>query len=661
MAKATPPNKKEVKDERFNLGIDDVALNDLIRKRVEEAEEHWDKDKKLKSVRKENNNRYLSKYADEQLVDERYEEVSIDNRQFVSVRTILPFLTARVTQPEITPANDDDLSLQFAHDFEEAMAKHAERQMARAKVRLAIQDLLRGERVGVVMWRYDAAKDTVVLEHIPANTVVIGKRARLHEEPDFVQRTIKRSVGKLIQQFPDKKEKIIELFEVDEESPSQLAREYEIEENWIWLDTPEGQQLGVAWTHGNFLFGAIKDPNWIEGGKNVIDSPMIPFVFFNFLNDGSGYIDQTSYMEQSKWLQKNYDTRGQTIAENARYGGIGVPIFAKGALKQGDAAKIRFSPIQRILLNSEDVNKSFTTWQSQNLPQFVVEDKYDLRNSIDNIWGTPNIFRGEQSDNNTLGQDIIIRDQAEGRQSDPVDCIDDAMQRFYQIEAQLMYRYFNEDKYYRYIGNDGKFIKLVISQKRIRENTGIEIGIKAGTSLPIDRAQKNAQIMELLKIDRISTLVAYKELQLFDDPEEAFKLYIQEKMGDPAALLEEVDKKVLCREAEEDLQLIIGGKEPEERDDIEDEYLNYLNEYLLTDKYMRLQREDQKAAARVTEFIDRILEKAQRKLVKLSMQPSLDPLGQQAAMMPPDAAMGAGAPPVSSALPSASQIAQPVM
>ncbi len=617
--------KTKTPDTIYYDKIDDQVFLNMVKRRRIEAESHWNTDQNLKSVREKNNKDYLGKYVEEQLVDERYQEIYIDNRQFTSVRTIVPFLTARVTAAEVVPANGTDLSLQFAKDFEEAMQKHVAKQQGRAKIRLAVQDVLRGERVGILMWRYDAFLDTIIIEHIDPSTVVIGKRAKLFEEPDYLGREIERSIADLIKMFPDKEAKIRKLFGVEKGTPSQMEKLYTIKEDWIWVDSDDGKDLVVGWNYQNVLFGKVKDPNWNESGKNVLERPMMPFVFINFLNNGKGYIDETSFMEQARYLQKNYNKRGQTIAENAKYGGTGVPIFAKGTISQKDVAKIRFSPIQRVLLDTPDINKAFTVWQSTPLPQYIVEDKYDDRNSIDNIWGTPNIFRGEQSKNNTLGQDVLIRDQAEGRLSDPVDCIDDAMQRFYQLEAQLMYRFFDEQKFYNYLGSDGKFVCVVISQNEIAKNLGIQIGVKAGTSLPIDRAQKRQTIVKLLELGKVGTLTAYKELGVFEDPEAAYKEYITETL-DPASSLADVDKQVFSREANQDLYVVIGGKVPDEREDIDDMYVSFLNEWLLSDKYKILQEKNPDAAARVSVFIDEVIAKASRKVNKMEMQPS--PEGQ---------------------------------
>lgn len=619
MAKQSAPIEQNT--DIFSMSENDTTIMGMMRRRAKEAEDHWESTQSLKAVRAENNKAYLGKYVEEKLRDERYEDIYLDNRQFTSIRTILPFLTARITQPEVTPADESDLSLYFAKDFEKAMAKHLQKQFGRAKLRMGVEDVLRGERVGIFKWVYNLSTNTVELKHCKPGSVVLGKRSEQFEEFDFIRHKLKRTVGDLIDQFPHKKSQILELFEIDRPVPSQLEREFEINEDWIWIHQDGKKKLIVGWNYNNFLFEKIPDPNWVENGKNIADTPMMPFFTINFLNNGSGYIDQTSFIEQAKYLQANYNKRGQTIADNAKYAGIGVPIFAKGSISAKDVAKVRFSPIQRILLKTDDMNKSFTTWQSSPLPQFIVEDKLDDRASIDNIWGANAVLRGQPSDAKTLGQDVLNRDQAEGRLSDPIDCIDDAMERCYLLEAQLMYRYFDDEHYYKYLGKDGKFVKVIVTQKRLAQNFGIEIGVVAGTSLPIDRAQERATTMELLKLNRVGTLTAYKKLGIFDDPESAYKEYVTEQ-ADPQGSIKEAESAVFSREAQEDLAVVIDGKIPDERDDLPDEYITYLNEWMLTDKYKFLKPEEKQ---KVSQFADAVIKKARRKMIKLSMQVNPEP------------------------------------
>lgn len=604
----------------FNVDqIDDGVFVNMANRRANEAETHWNKEYRLSTIRDDNRKLYLASYIEEQIIDERYQEIYSDNRIFVDARVLLPFLTGRLTAPEVTPANNDDSSVQFARDFEDAMWRHADKQMGRGKTRLAIQDLLAGQRVGVLKWRYNATVDNVCLEYIAPKNIIIGKRSKLYEEPDFVRHTQERAIGDLVRQFPKKEKQILDLFGVTRGVPSQLERLVMVNEDWLWTEVNGEPTLIVGWSHSGTCFGKMTDPNFDEGGNNLLERPMMPFVFFNFLNDGSGYIDNTSFIEQSKYSQKNYNKRGQTIAESAKYGGTGVPIFAKGSIPQKDVSKIHFSPIQRVLLDTQDVTKAFTTWQSSPLQPYVIEDQKNLADSIDNIWGTPDVLKGEMTMNDTLGQDILNRDRAEGRHADPIDCIDYAMTRFYQLEAQLMYRYFDSKRFYNYIGDDGKFVSIIVSQAQLRQNLGIEINVKAGSSLPIDRAQRRATMLDLLKAGKVSTLLAYKELNLFERPEEAYQQLIKESLN-PIATMNDLSDALKSREAEQDLQAVIAGEKPVDREDYDQNYLVHLTEWLNTNKYHMLEAKDAKAAARVRQFVQEVINIVKLKETKLNQQ-----------------------------------------
>lgn len=607
---------KDTQPQIFDLNLPDSMITGMVTRRVSKAKAHWEQKFGLTKVREANKSLYTGEYLNKQIRDQRYEDIFSDNRLFTSVRTILPFVTARIAQPEVIPANGDDVSVHFSQDFEKVLVGVAEEEYARDKVRLAMQDVLKGQRVGILMWAYDPNKDGIVLTHLDPCKVTIGNKARLHEEPDLVQIEQKRTVGDLVRQFPDKKDKIFQLLDIQKGVPSQLEQEKDTTETWLYVEDGDGEtQLAVVFMMGNHLLGAMTDPNWSADDKNMIQNQMMPFMFFNVLNDGSGYIDETSFIEQAQYNQKNYDKRGQTIALNAAYGGVGVPVFGKGAIKSETAAKVQFNPTQRIMLDVADVSKSFTTWNTGPLATYIIQDKLDMRNNVDNIFGTPNVFRGEQTDANTLGQDVLIRDQAEGRQGELVDAVENSMQRFYQVEAQLVYRYFDEDEYYNFIGSDGQFESIVVNDSMIAKLMGIKVNIQSGSSMPIDRSQRKAIAIELMKAGRLGTLRLYKELGI-DDAEEAYKEYLTEKIY-PFSLLQEEDKAIYSREAAMDLAVVIDGKKPEERDDIEQNYIGYLNNYLLTNKYEDLTTKQQ---SDVKSFIDDVLKQAQEKLQKLGSQ-----------------------------------------
>lgn len=650
----------------FDVSLSDDVIKGIVVRRAEEARSHWNKEYDLDKVRETNKKIYTAEYVKEMIRDERFQQIFSENKVFIAVRTVLPFATRNITKPDIVPANEDSLSLQFALDFSKILVEMGDDEFARGKVKLALQDLLMGMRVGILKHVFDVQAGKWRLEHCDPASVIIGKRARLYDEFDFIQHTQERTIGDLVRDFPDKKQEIYKLHEIQKGTPAQLEKVVKITENWIFIDDDSQRKLAVVFMDGDSLvLGKMADPNWIERAKdNVIDEHMVPFVTFNILNDGSGYIDHTSFIEQAEHSQRQFNERGNTIAVNASYGGTGVPVFGKGAIKAETAAQVQFNPTQRIILDIEDVGKGFTTWTSGQLPNFILEDKNSSGQAVLDAFGTNNIQSGGDSDTKTLGQDVLSRNQAEGRQQEAIDAIEYSMLRHYKLQSQLVYRYIDEDKQYNFKGEDGKFESLVISQQRIAKNLGIKIKIKIGSGVPADRSQEIAQAFKLLEYKRIGTRRLYKILNL-DEPDEAYKEYLQEMLM-PAQDIQEMNEEIYSREADEDLQMVIGGKQPEDREDITEEYIQHLNDYLMKQQYEQL---PQAAQQRVSQFVAEVIAQAERKLLKLSTQqpvgpppPQIGPDGQPIApdpsmqpqdggILPPPAAAPEAAPTPSTSLP----------
>jgi hypothetical protein len=300
----TKAAEKPEEDTIFDLNIPDTTISGIVSRRADEAQKHWEKEYNLTKTRENNKKLYNSSYIKDSIRDDRYEKVFSDNNIFKAVRTVLPFVTSRITQPEVVPSGEKDLNIQFAKDFEKILVEVADENYAKDKIKLAVQDLLTGARVGILKWVHSG--DKVTLEHLTPDSVVIGKRSRLREEPDFIRHKQKRTVGELVRQFPHKKEVIYKLYNVTKGVPSQLEKEVEITENWIFVEEEEKTCLAIVWltTDKNIVLGKMKDPNWNDEGENIIDEHMSPFIFFNFLNDGSGYIDETSFVEFAEYNQK---------------------------------------------------------------------------------------------------------------------------------------------------------------------------------------------------------------------------------------------------------------------------------------------------------------------------------------------------------------------
>jgi hypothetical protein len=621
MAVGIKTRKKKLvpKSPVFDVAISDTELKGMVVRRQTAATAHWDKKFGLTKIRENNNKLYTGDYRKDKIDPDNEKGIFGDNRIFVAVRTLLPYLTNRITAPEITPANKTAIARQFAGDFEKILAKEARDAYAKSRIKNAVQDVLKGQRVGVLKWRFDPAKDKLALEYCSPDSIIVDNTP-LHDEPQYVCHTQEMTIGAILRKFPDKRDAIYKMLGIERISTQKLEEVRKVGEHWMFVDDEDGNsQLIICWMLDEVVLGAMEDSLFDKNGNNLIEEPMMPFIFFNFLTDGSGYIDETSFLEQAELNQRSYDQRGQTISDNAVYGGTGIPIFSKDALDAEEVAKVKFTPEQRLQLDTDDVSKAFAVWKGGEMQTFVVADKYDTRNNIDNIFGTPNIVRGEQSKNNTLGQDDMLQNASENRSQEMIDGIDDAMRRFYLIEAQMIARYYTSERQYNIEGENGDFDELILSSAKLRKNLGISIGVDSGSCIPINRHQLRDMAMDLAKMRRISTKTLYQMVGV-PDADQAYDLWLKETVM-PFMLIKEADEALVSREAVEDLDLVIGGRQPIVRDDIDQPYLSYLNEYLLTERYDQLST---KQKSGVKSFINDVLKRAQIKIEKMQQQ---DPNG----------------------------------
>lgn len=615
----------------------DITLAGIVERRAADAKSKWEKKYDLSTIRTNNKDLYLTKYADKKNPEEA---IFADNRIFVAIRTITPYLTARLTQPEITPADSTDLGLQFAKDFEKIVVQLADDEHAKYKLRAAASDLLEGQRVGWVKWGYKNGKLT--LKHVNPSKIIVDADTDMFEEPHFLQEEISLSVAEILKRFPHNHDNIIQWFGIAAKQDSadwyqELEKEKDITESWTFIDDGTNEsQLTTIWMYQKNVLGASVDGLFKPNGNNMIPEPMIPYIWFNFLNDGTGKIDETSFLEQAKYSQKNYEKLGQAITDNASYGTSGVPVFAKDALADDDVPKVKFAPDKRIVLDLkktgvESITQAFTTWQAPALQGYVVEMSETHSANVDHTFGTPAIMKGEGPSANTLGQDQMLQDQSEGRLQEPVDCIDLAMLRFFRLEAQFIYRYFTEDDYYRFQGDDGDFEEVMLTHDKLDKNADMGIRVATGTNLPVNRNQKIAVIMKLLQLNKAPTLESYKILGVFDDADKAFKEFIMEQ-ADPQGAVALADQETFSREAYEDLYAVAGGNVPDEREDINPEYIQYVTDFLNSDKLRLMQQADPKAAQAVAQWVQMVVAKAQLKMAKLASQ---QPVGQPGQPQPP--------------------------
>jgi hypothetical protein len=650
--KSTAPKKQDTPQPKTVDGIDSGDLVSLLNSRIGESTTYWNgREYNLEKATKDNESLYLGRQVSDR-DDGTDNDLSLDNRIFSSIRTIVPFVTTRITEPEVYPSSNSQEAKKFAEDFERALHSKADKENVKAKVKFAIEDAIIRRR-GYLKPRYDAATQNFCsIEYVPCESIIIDHKAKAYEEARYFRHVLDKTVEDLIEMFPEMKKQIYDLFNIKDDSDrKQLQTSHQINEDWSFVPLQGELDLVVCWSYNETALGVIQDPNWRYGKSNFLTSHMMPLVEFNVISDGRTHIDKTSFVEQAKYLQATQDKRAEQISKNAGLGSVGMPVVDAGALAEDQSQFLTYEEDTVIELDVPDgkgINDVFTKWQANPLPSYIFESQQDARQGVDNTFGTSNITRGEQSDNNTLGQDVLLRDQAQGRQQEIVDAIDGAMGRLYLLMAQFMLVYGTEQELFRYVGEDAQFDYLIMNSDNL--DTNAEIRVKAGTSMPIDKSQQRATADKAATQKMISPLDYW---EIMDQPNAQKRAKnLMDFMADPVAFLKDVQEDVFSRDAYVDIELIKLGQTPPFREDLEKSYFDYLNQYALSGA-LDSPKLDPETKQMLMDFMNIQLQRGQKKVGMLETQlPTPDDVqahNQQvdeanAAAPPPDAAAGGAKP-----------------
>lgn len=595
-------------------GLSGDDLVSMLNRRVGESVTFWNGNKyKLDKRSKENEALYLGEQvsADD---DGENENLSLDNRIFSSIRTVVPFATTRITEPEVYPSSNEVAAKKFAEDFEKALHIKADKEKVKAKSKFALEDALMKRR-GYLKPRYDAAtKNFCHIEYVPCESIIVDHKAKSYEEPRYFRHLLEKSIEDLITMFPDMKAAIQMVFKVDDKTgKDKLQASHTINEDWVFVTAENGElDLIVCWNYKHVAFGAIQDPNWRYDGMNFLDNHTMPLVSFNVLNNGRTWVDKTSFVEQSKYLQKTIDQRSSQISENAGLGSIGMPVVDAEALADDQAQYLTYEEdtvLELTVPQGKSVNDVFTTWKAGALSQDVYKDRLDAIEGVQNAFGASAVNQGNQTENHTLGQDELLRDQSMGRQAEIVDALDNAMSRLYLLMAQFMLVYGEEQELFRYIGENSQFDYIIMNSNQL--DTNAEIRVKSGTSMPVDNPQRRATADKAASQAMIDPFTYW---EIMDQPNaQKYAKRLTEYTADPASFMKDVDEEIFNRDAYVDIELLKLGQQPPYRDDLEKDYFDYLNQYILSGD-LENPKIDLATRQAISQFIDVQLARGQKML-----------------------------------------------
>lgn len=525
------------------LNLRDEDIERAVGNRVEFGKSWWNKNENLQAVQQRAESVWLNLVSDDLDLYE-YIEPYKENRIFLAIETLISQAVGNPPMPLVREAYDDDASRQLAESVQKVLLAYFENLHQHQQMQMVARHLLTGFRYAAVKYRWDPSigrvrKDGnraggIVTEVVRPDKLVFDAGATDKYNIPLIAEYLEASTEDLCNQFPDKADAILtEIGAVSYGTTTKMTQlnEY-VEVHFTGWKPDNGEEYeGITWKLKRTVLDKMKNPNfnYDEFGEdrtnpdtgerevtynNFFEKPRKPYIIFNYLNQGKYIVDSTSLTEQTAQLQRHLEQRGRQISVNADMANAGM-IFNSQMVTEENVAKLIGDPDEKLMVKG-DVNKAATRLQLNELPQYVIEDKADLRGVIDTIFGANAPLVGEKSGNETLGQDVLSVQRNTSRLGTLTTTLEDGWCDVYKAEVQLMKVFFDEPDMVKYDGPSGQTAFINFSNQNIEHGIGIKI--EKGSILPDD---PSTQLQMAEKFENVLDPLNLAEYLEMDDPKKS--------------------------------------------------------------------------------------------------------------------------------------------
>lgn len=595
----------------IELEIEDSKLIENINQRIDDSKTYYNDINgfDLEQKRAEALRMYLGVQADSADYYEQ-EEPYIENQIRGAVDAIVAYATARSPQSTVTPADDTPQAKKFASNLEKAHNLHSIEFDLRGLIEVSVRSWLLNQAAYITL-EFDpdyGDNGEIVPRFKPCDEVVIDKNARFGENPGFIAAYEKHSVEELVYRFPEKKKEIFDSVGIKRPGPVNITQEIVTKKVWFTYWRKGKSMEAVAIYYNDVMLGKFQDINWLEGRKNFLKAPMKPIIPLNVVNDGKHWIDFSTPVEDGIRMQKMLNARGRQISMNASRSNGTTIVDGKGSgLTKEDVENWTGGPNQKIYLKKKregtPINQTVYQLPGQDVKQFVVQDKQDMRTQLFSVMSVPADQTGTDlaGDDPTLGQQLLKKSSAEGRQDMIVRALDRMLYLYFNLLTQMMFVWYDDDHFFSYLDSDGSFERIVI--KRYYFDDGMRVGVKGSSTIAFDKNREQAMALHLSEHDKLSMLDTYR-IMGFENPQKLYDNWAKQQK-DPFELVRDANDAYDDGDAYAEFLELLNGKTPPFKQEASKDFILTLRKLMLTDKYLKANHKYQKAYNdRLKEYLD---------------------------------------------------------
>jgi len=567
--------------EKFGLELSDTEITDILDKRINDSRTYFNNTASFNlKNRRERNNRFVTgdHWHDAGFVGNI---PYVQNEIFTAEQVVSAYVTAQLPDVEVMPAKDTPESRRLAANVANMLKYHSQEHGLQGIMTNVVLSVV-NNYIGLIELEFDPScgeNGDVVPSYVDPSNAIVDKRAKQGKNPGFFSFTLQNTAEELIAKFPKAADSIKD--KVQDKLQSVIT--------WrkVWVTTyvkGKPQEAFVAY-FDNIVLTKNKTPHWIydedtEGVTNYLPNAQKPIAPFNYINDGTHWIDRYGPLDQTIPLQVMINRIGRQIQKGIAHSSP-VLVFNKKALPKPAADQVTGEPWEKILVDAKDVRTAYGVIQANQIPPFVVNEIQRLAQSLHEIFGTPPQLRGESNNDQTATQDLMARNQAQGRQDLLVRAIDRGLDAYYKQLLHMMKVYYTEEHYASILGEDGRFVSVALSRYDIED--GINIRVKAGSTVPMDKGRLEQVALQLAKMGKISLLSLYEFLDI-PNPGKHVERVIKEQV-DSVSIVEDIRNDESDGNAVEDYELIKAGQEAAPRDDVDPRHIKTHQKQLLSNDF----------------------------------------------------------------------------
>lgn len=601
----------------FDFDMKDGEIIRGLNSQIEDSEAYWNSVDgfNLKATRATNIKMLLGQTEEQGLY--RHQRPYKENQLFAAEEAIVSYVTSQIPSPVVLSGSREEQDKIFASDFEKGIKAYFNGDVLdnvnlEELCELAVRDIL-NKRVAVWHLYYDKDLEEIVTEHVDPEHVILDKNTSKGKNPRFICHVVKRTVEELCNEFPDKEKQILEELGIERRGPKNMTQELAVRKVYVThYDKDNKPQEGLVWYFNQLVLSKDRNPNYLYAKKdlNLFKYPKKPYIFGNLVNLGTHMIDSTTPLEQAVPLQENLNRRGRQIMENADKANGMTVIGSSSGITKDDAQNMTGDPNQKLVVdnsNGQAVKDIIAQIQAQTLPDYVLQDKQDLRMQIGNIMGAPTDFTGSQADDGdpTLGEVMIKKNAASGRQDMLVRSVKRMVGQLYQYYGQMALVWYTDEHVFNYDAGDGDVDVITLKRGVIPKG----ITIKASKAGNPDRSRVEAITLQLLKEKAISLLDAYKDLQL-DNAQQRYDNWVKQS-GDPKTLARDALDDIYESEAYVAFTDIMDGKDVDDKLNPSKEYILSLRKLMINDTFLKAKHSDQN---RFIKYVNKCIDSLEQRL-----------------------------------------------